>query len=163
MSRISNVGVQAQPQPQKTGKVAKHLANAGVTAAGVAGVTYGTKKVCEAMTSHVYKSSAFKPASMLTKKIANNFLYWGNKLMPEGGKAHKFFNNTTLFLNKQLPKAMRYDLRTKAGIAVKNKANYLLKGAVPALALGAATILALVTRAIYKAGKINGEAKQIEN
>lgn len=145
--------VYVQPKEKKGKTALKHVANAAITLGGL----YGTSVLT---TRGFYSSRDLLSNDLVAEgaKIPSKFQPHVSKVAT---KIHRFFQSLgeVMFKDSEIVKIIEKDFHIN-----KNYGGYLTrlknaKGAIAMFTTLSATALALVIHGIYKAGKINGEAK----
>lgn len=126
MNQVSSVNFTGQ-QPLSSKKTLKHVVNAGITAASIAGTNYIGKRILK---------------SSVKEKFLNVFEKLGEKIFK--GKLGALFERYAKLDNAHCPKQTLKAIKQNKGLA----AFYVTLGALSLINLGLG---------IYRAGKINGE------
>lgn len=132
MTTINPIYVQPQPQPQSKHKVAKHVLNAGVTAAGVGATAYAVRKDCV--------SNLLDSNNVVAQNVVKVFSKIGEKCMKPLDEILKMPLEKRGFDAKEISEALK---TSRTGAAM-----FLTLGAIG---------LGFLARGIYNAGKINAE------
>ena len=132
MTTINPIYVQPQPQTQSKHKVARHVVNAGVTAAGVGATGYALRKDCI--------GKLLDSNNAVAKNVVKVFSKIGEKCMKPFDEILKLPLEKRGFDAKEISEALK---TSRTGLAM-------------AATLGAIG-LGFLARGIYNAGKINAE------